>query len=253
MTSLDEIILIEASVIVVIIEVNFAAVSKDTTNASEALDELGAFGRFISDNFEMGDIFFVGVKEPLSEGKVFEDLILNASDLVLPLGAMGGFVLRDDFSDYIFLVVLEGKAVVLEVLPDDEDFDGAVLHGLQRVLEAEDVLAGVLGDFLEEAADNLLLVDELDGAQRVGGEFNGLVEAVLAAVADIHDLEHGGLQSGVEQVGLLQVVLEFGRTSQDKSLDIRAVIGDETGSGRLRDFTHVVVSSFRSDTSETIR
>ena len=238
--------------IFVVIEVSFAAVSKDTTNAAESLDELGAFRRFISDNFKVSDVFFVGVKEPLSEREVLKHLVLDASDIVLPLGAIGSFVLGDNLSDYIFLVVPEGKAVVLEVLPDDEDFDGAVLHGLEGVLQAEDVLAGVLGDFLEEAADDLLLVDELDGAQGVGGELDGLVEAVLAAVADIDDLEHGGLQSGVEQVGLLQVVLEFGGPGQDESLHIRAVVGDETGSGTFSDLTHVVVSSFRSDTRETI-
>lgn len=68
--------------------------------------------------------------------------------------------------------------------------------------------------------DALLLLDELDVAERLGGEFDRLVEAVLASVADVDDLEDLGDETHVEHVTLVELVLEVGASGEDDTLAV---------------------------------
>jgi hypothetical protein len=68
----------------------------------------------------------------------------------------------------------------VEVLPDDERLDGSHLETFEGIVDSEDELAGVESDLVKELLDQTLLLDELDVAQRVGGELDRLVESVLA-------------------------------------------------------------------------
>ena len=77
--------------------------------------------------------------------------------------------------------VHQGVPVHVEALPHDQGLDGAHLEAGKRVGDAEDELARVLRDLVEELGDQALLLDELDVGERVSRELDGLVEAVLAA------------------------------------------------------------------------
>ena len=96
-------------------------------------------------------------------------------------------------------VVLEDEPLDVEVLPADERLDGAHLQGPESVLHTEAVAPGVLADLVKVPVDQLLLLDELDIGQRLGRQLDGLVEAVLAAVAHVNKLDDFGLQKANQQ------------------------------------------------------
>ncbi len=73
------------------------------------------------------------------------------------------------------------QAVAVQVLPNDECLHGTHLQARQRVLHAKHVLARVLADLVEEAADEALFLHKLDVGQHVCRQLDRLVEAVLAA------------------------------------------------------------------------
>ena len=117
------------------------------------------------------------------QGLVLSLLGLQEQDLLLASGA-----------------VLEHVSLNVQVLPDDEHLDRAGLERTQRLVDAEAVEAGVLGDLVEEARDELLLLDELDVLEAVRGELDRLVEPALVAVRHVNDLEHFRLQTLIEHV-----------------------------------------------------
>ena len=71
--------------------------------------------------------------------------------------------------------------VNVQAFPHDQRLHGAHLEARERVRDAEDELARVLRDLVEELGDQALLLDELDVGERGSRELDGLVEAVLAA------------------------------------------------------------------------
>ena len=78
-----------------------------------------------------------------------------------------------------------------------------------------------------------------------------LIEAILAAVTDIHDLDHLRYQSLVEHVALTELRLEVCTSSQDNASDVDLVIRDEVLHSVLGDFANVVVAFFITKTGET--
>lgn len=164
----------------------------------------------------------------------------------------------------------EGVTGDIEVLVDDERLDGRHLEGAKGVFDAEAVLAGIVGDFVEillnepvrsqsathchrtqQRANALLLLDEFDVGQRFGSELDSLVEAVLAAVADVDDLDDLGRQSRVEHVALVEDGLEVSRAGEDETLNVDLVVGDKVLDGELGHLADVVVSLLFSETSES--
>ena len=71
--------------------------------------------------------------------------------------------------------------VHVQALPHNQRLDGAHLEAREGVRDAEDELAGVLRDLVEELGDEALLLDEFDVCEGAGRELDSLVEAVLAA------------------------------------------------------------------------
>lgn len=55
--------------------------------------------------------------------------------------------------------------------------------------DAEHKLAGVLADFVKELADKPLLLHELDVAEHVCCELNGLVETILTPCRYVHQTQ----------------------------------------------------------------
>ena len=70
--------------------------------------------------------------------------------------------------------VAEAVARDVQVLPDDEGFDGTKLQSFERVLNTEAVFAGILADLIEVPLDELLLLDKLHVGEGFGRKFNSL-------------------------------------------------------------------------------
>ena len=108
-----------------------------------------------------------------------------------------------------------------------------------------------MANLLEVLANKLLLLNELDVAQGLTSQFNGLVETVLATVGNIDNLDNLGLQTTIEQVGLVKIVLEIGGTSQHQTGDVGLVVGNVVLNSQLGDLADVVVTLFLTETRET--
>mmetsp|Transcript_10967 Transcript_10967/g.36026 ORF Transcript_10967/g.36026 Transcript_10967/m.36026 type:complete len:331 (+) Transcript_10967:801-1793(+) len=144
-------------------------------------------------------------------------------------------------------------SVHLEVLPHDERLDGAHVEARERVIHAEDELAGVLGDFVKVLANQSLLLHKLDVGENVGAQLDRLIEAVLAAVRHVDDVEYDGAEPRVEHVALCEIVLEVGGAGEDESGDVRPVSRDEELRRELCHLADVVVPLFEAQARETQR
>lgn len=172
------------------------------------------------------------------DGAEAVDARLPAVDLGVVRGRWWWCVCVDD--DLGSVRVTEAVACDVEVLPDDEGLDGSKLESAERVLDSEAVLARVLCHLVEVLLDEpegreqqseslpsegngksvLLLLDKLDVAERLGGEFDGLVETVLASVAHVNDLDDLGDETHVEHVALVELRLEVGASGENDALDV---------------------------------
>lgn len=194
------------------------------------------------------------LRNPLQEGILRDDLHLLARLLIHELVAVVLFLLLGRVEqDLTAVAVLKSPAGDLQVLEHDQSLDGTQLESLEGVLDAEADAAGIQADLIEVLADELLLLDKLDVAERLGRQLNGLVEAVLATVRHVHHLDDLGLEAVVEQVGLVEIVLEVGRTSKDDARDVGLVVGDEVLHRELGHLADVVVALLLTETGETER
>ena len=104
---------------------------------------------------------------------------------------------------------------------------------------------------VEVLVDELLLLDELDIAEGLTSQLYSLVETVLASIRYVDDLDDLGLQTVVEKIGLVEIVLEIGGTSENNASYVDLVGGDEVLYRQFSDLTDVVVALFFTETSET--
>lgn len=80
-----------------------------------------------------------------------------------------------------------------------------------------------------------------------------LVEAVLTTVADIDNLDNLRRETRVEHVGLRELSLEVGGTSENETSHIDLVVRDKMLDGKLGNLADVVVTLFITKTRETQR
>jgi hypothetical protein len=111
-------------------------------------------------------------------------------------------------------------ARAIEVLPDNQGFDGTHLQALESVLDTVAVLASVLRNLVKEGRNELLLLHKLDIGKRIAGKLDGLVEAVLTTVRHIDNLDDLGQQTLVEHIGRRELLLKVGQTSKNQAADI---------------------------------
>lgn len=149
------------------------------------------------------------------------------------------------------VAILQDPAGDFQILKDNESLNSAKFQGLQSVLNTIADLAGVLANLLEVLIDKFLLLDEFDVAESLGGQLNGLVEAVLTTVGDVNDFDDLGLQTVVEHVGGIQIVLEIGGTSQDNAGDVDLIGSDEVLHRQFGDLSHIIVPLLLTETGET--
>ena len=248
----------QLTVVVLIVVAHFSKllevdlVSENTANATETLDKLVALGGSIRNELKRGTEVLIVLSNPFKEGLLRNDLHLLASLLVEELVAVGLLLLLGGVEDDITAVAVpEDPAGDLEVLKDDESLDSTELKGLEGVINTVADLAGILANFLEVLSNELLLLDELDVAEGLGRQLDGLVETVLTTIRNIHDLNNLGRQTVVEQVGGVKVVLEIGGTSKDKTSNVDLVGRDEVLDSQFGNLSDVVVTLFLSQTSKT--
>lgn len=79
-------------------------------------------------------------------------------------------------------MVLENVPLDVKVLPAYERLHRSQLKTLEGVLDTKTVLARVLTDLIKVPPDKLLLLDELDILEGLGGQLDSLVEAVFTTV-----------------------------------------------------------------------
>ena len=80
-----------------------------------------------------------------------------------------------------------------------------------------------------------------------------LVESILAAVADVDNLDDLRTEPGVEHVALRQLGLEVRAASENEASHIHLVISDEVLHGEFGDLADVVVALLVTETRETER
>jgi len=68
-------------------------------------------------------------------------------------------------NDLISIGIFEDPAVDLEILKDNQCFDGAKLQSFERILNAVADPTSILANLVEVLANQLLLLNELDVAQ----------------------------------------------------------------------------------------
>jgi len=143
-------------------------------------------------------------------------------------------------------------AVDFEVFEHDEGGDGTHFDALHGVVHTEGEEFSIASDFIHEFDEELLLGDELDTGESVSGHFDGLVETHITRVGDVDNLQHDGLEAGIEEVGLMESFLELGGTSEDETGDVGSVVGDEVLSSEFGDLSDVVVTALLTNTGETV-
>ena len=70
-------------------------------------------------------------------------------------------------------------------------------------------------------------------------------------IADVDDLLHDDCQTGVEQVGCIELRLELGASGEDQTGDVGPILRDEQLRGHLCHLSQIVVSLLQTKTSET--
>ena len=141
--------------------------------------------------------------------------------------------------------------MISQIFVDNQDFTSAGFKSLQGVVDSIANLSTILTDLVEIFPDELLLLNELDIAQRFSSELDSLIEAILASIGYIDHLDYFCLQTVIEHVGLVQIVLEISRPSQDKPRDVHFVVSDVILHCQLCDFSDVVVPLLFTQTCKT--
>ena len=75
--------------------------------------------------------------------------------------------------------VSRDKAHNFQILPDDEILHGPKIKRLEGILHPETVFTRILRYLIHKLLQQFFFLQELDGAQGIRGQLNGLVEPVL--------------------------------------------------------------------------
>ena len=172
-------------------------------DAAEAFDELVALAGAVGDELEGRAEVFVALGEPFEEGALVDEFHFLSRLFVhehLAVGFLAFVGVQDDIGAGRAFQYPAGD---FKVLVNDQGLAGAGLHRFERIFDAVAHFAAVKANLVEILPDELLLLYKFDIAERLGCKLDGLIEAVLAAVGDVHYFDDLGLQAVVEHVGLV--------------------------------------------------
>lgn len=254
----DKVVIVKAVLVAFILNVvvDVDLVAEEASNATEAFAELVSVGGFVRDEFNLNAELFVVEQQPIRQTfrvhnfefhvgfRVAEELRVLLLLLSLSQHVHGGSV---------SMGVSKFVASVSQVLPEQHNFEGAQVEGLEGVLNAEDVQASVEGNLLEKLANNFLLLHETHIPHRLGTHRDSLIETIIHSVADVEVSEHDRLQTSIENVRLEAVCFDLGWACHNNALNVRFVVSNKVLCGELADSSNVIMTLFLSDTCETQR
>ena len=147
--------------------------------------------------------------------------------------------------------VLDLVAHDLDVFEQHHGLKGTVLKSLHGVLHSEADHTGVKSDVLEELSNDLSLLDVLDVGECLASKGDSLTETLIETVGNINSGNNLLLESEIEMITSLHDEFEIGATSNNDTLDVGHVIGDEVLASKLTALDDVQMTLFFSKTSET--
>ncbi len=210
------------------------------------------FGGTVRDELESGTKVLVVLSDPFQEGTLGDDVHLLAGGGIKEFVLVEGLLLLGVVEDVLLArAILEDPSADLEVFEDNKGFDGTKLEGLESIFNTVANLAGILANLVKVLSNQLLLLDELDVAEGFGRQLDSLVETVITTVGHINDLDDFGLQTGIEHVGGVEIVLEIGGTGEDETSNVNLVVGDEVLDGDFGNLSDIVVTFLITQTRET--
>ena len=246
----EVIIVVAHSITNHIIEIH--TVAKEATDTTEALDELVAIGRLVSDELDGDTIVFVVKAEPVSELLTADDLQVDTCLGVLEvLRVLLLLSIEEEGLGLVLDRVLDLISHNLDVFEEHHCLKRSELQSLHCVFHTESDHSSVESDLLKEPSDDLLLLNKLDVRERVLSQCDGLVEALVETIGDIDGGQDGSLQSEIKMITLLHNELKIGTTSNDDTTDVGSVVGDKVLSSELTTLNDVQMTLLFSETSET--
>ena len=147
--------------------------------------------------------------------------------------------------------VLDLVAHDLDVFEQHHGLKGTVLKSLHGVLHSEADHTGVKSDVLEELSNDLSLLNVLDVGECLASKGDSLTETLIETVGNINSGNNLLLESEIEMITSLHDEFEIGATSNNDTLDVGHVIGDEVLASKLTALDDVQMTLFFSKTSET--
>ena len=147
--------------------------------------------------------------------------------------------------------VLDFVSHDLNVLEQHHCLKSTKLHSLHGIFDTKGDHASIEGNLLEESANDLLLLDELDIGKRVLRQSDSLVEALIKAVGHIDRRDNLVLKSIIKVITLLHHELQVGATSDNDTTHVGLVVRDEVLGGELTALDDVEMTLLFSETRET--
>ena len=126
-----------------------------------------------------------------------------------------------------------------------------IITYLQSIAHSVAELSGITSKLIKVARNQLLLLHKLDVRQGIGRQLNSLVKTVITSIGDIHNLHNGILNTGIQHIGHVQLVLQLGTTSEDNTRTVHMLVLDEELDAQLSALADVVVTLLQTQTGET--
>lgn len=126
-----------------------------------------------------------------------------------------------------------------------------IITYLQSIAHSVAELARITSKLIKVARNQLLLLHKLDIRQGISRQLNSLVKTVITSIGDIHDLHDGVLNTGIQHIGHVQLVLQLGTTSEDNTGTVHMLVLNEELDAQLSALADVVVTLLQTQTGET--
>ena len=104
---------------------------------------------------------------------------------------------------------------------------------------------------IKKARNKMFFFDKFKIGQSLSRFFNCLIKSVLEAIGNVNNVDDFDLESRIEHISFIEVVLEVSATSQHDTGDIAFVVGNEGLNSHLADLSQVVVPFLLPETGKT--
>ena len=226
-------------------------VAQHSANTTKALHKLISLARAIRHEFQARAEILVALSKPFKERALVDEIHFLSCLLIHKHLAVGFLAFLGMDNDFRATGGFEDPASDFEILINDQSLASAGFKGFKRVVDSVTDFPAVEIDFVKVFIDETFFLDELDITQSLRCQVYSLIETILTTVRDVDDFDDFALEAIVEHVGLIEVVFEICRTSEDETCYIDFVLGDEVLDCEFGDFADVVVAFLFSETGET--